>query len=202
MADCDTEALFCLGIIICFSFMVNVSEICILLHQIYTSIKLFQGKLFDCTFYPLISRLILVVYTSLVSLVCIFSSFFLICFESSIVFERAILYSLYFIFGPIMTIACFFFILNYEDYGYTCNKSLERIYNPVVWVLCCFLCVIGIVITVMSCAKKLIIKLNCVSRSTIAMKFVSFMLCESQDEEWDNREEIEALREEQIRAQL
>eukprot|EP00826_Nyctotherus_ovalis_P066975 TRINITY_DN9968_c0_g1_i18.p1 TRINITY_DN9968_c0_g1~~TRINITY_DN9968_c0_g1_i18.p1 ORF type:complete len:219 (+),score=41.19 TRINITY_DN9968_c0_g1_i18:71-727(+) len=155
MPDYDAGALLCLGVVVTFSFLINVSEIFYVFREIQGCFS-YRGLHFDCSYYPLISRLILIICTALISFVCVLSTAFLLCFESSTVLEHFVLYSLYAIFGPIMAGVSFFFLLNYEQYGYTCDRRLNKIYNPAVWVVLNFMCVIGIILSIVVCAKAFI----------------------------------------------
>ena len=198
MSDYETEALFCLSIVVIFTFLINVTEIYAVFQEIKRSMLIMHDPSFDCAFNPLISRLTLIICTTLISFICLLSSAFLLCFNAHRVLEQFILYSLFVIFGPIMTLVCFFFILNYEQYGYTCDSHLNKIYNPVVWVILNFLCFVGIILTITTYAKALIKRIECLGRSHWAKRTVACLLCEMEELHVLEQNDIE----EQRRAQL
>ena len=167
MPNYDSGALCCIGMLVVFGLFVNTMEISLIAKQINTCISRYQGIVFDCTFYPLITRLVFVSFIGITSFLCLLASGLLVCFEETgITFmESVFLYTLYVIFGPLMLGLCFFFLVNYEQYGYTCNRSYKKIYNPVMRFFLAILCFVAIVVTVLCCVKALLRKMTCVLRN-------------------------------------
>ena len=204
MPDCNTAIFLFLGIIVIFSFVLNLGEALFTVKEIQTTVKEYEGELFDCNFYPLICRFIISCYATVLGFVCILCSFFLISTNTNIILWEIILYILYISFGPVMSFLCFFLLYDYKNYGYSCDQDLNKVYNPVIWILMAFLCFIGLTVTVMVGAKTLIRSIGCITRSIWSDKLVSCLLCEGDDlyELINNQEEFARLREAQIRPQL
>eukprot|EP00826_Nyctotherus_ovalis_P008639 TRINITY_DN12243_c0_g1_i13.p1 TRINITY_DN12243_c0_g1~~TRINITY_DN12243_c0_g1_i13.p1 ORF type:complete len:207 (-),score=34.30 TRINITY_DN12243_c0_g1_i13:109-729(-) len=206
MPDCNALIFCFLGLIVTFSFLLNLSEAYITINDIRRTVKEYEGKLFDCNYYPLVCRLIVTCYTSFLSFICVLCSFSLMSFNSEHVLWSVVMYLLYTAFGPVMALICFFILFNYDHFGYTCDQELDKVYNPMVWVMVTFLCLVGLTITVMARTKILIEKLGCLAYSIWISKLANFLLCESDEllnfERQENPEELGRLREEQLRPQL
>eukprot|EP00826_Nyctotherus_ovalis_P048396 TRINITY_DN569_c0_g1_i5.p1 TRINITY_DN569_c0_g1~~TRINITY_DN569_c0_g1_i5.p1 ORF type:complete len:210 (+),score=36.24 TRINITY_DN569_c0_g1_i5:197-826(+) len=204
MDNYDNEALCCLGLLVIFGLALNISEICFITQQLTHSSTLEKGALFDCTFYPLISRLICVSYISVVSLVCLLSSILLVCYESTGIecMESAFVTLVYFVFGPLLAGVCFFFLARYEQFGFVCDANNQKVYNPLVWAFITFLCFLSILVTVLTFAKTLMMRVNKMLKgNTYITRVGNWMLCETED--FNNElEESEALSQENIISQL
>ncbi|MDR3548261.1 MAG: hypothetical protein P4M11_08380 [Candidatus Pacebacteria bacterium] len=167
MVNYERSALCCIMLLVIFAVAINVLELTVLLHQIHTYFVNYSGLAFDCRFYPMISRLVCVLFVAVASCVCLMATIVLIWFEDLAVgyVEKLFSYSLYLLFGPLMLTACFFFLLNYENYGYSCNTRLQKQYSGNNKALLIVLCFLSILITVLCCVKSLIRKLSSALRN-------------------------------------
>lgn len=167
MPTYDGAALCCISMLVVFAVFLNLVEVSIITRQMTLSRERFTGEAFDCAFYPLVGRLVCVSFVGVASFTCLLASGFLVCFSDMGVacIETVFTYSLYMMFGPMLLGVSFFFLLNYEQYGYSCTRDLRRVYNPSVKLLLSMLCFISIFITFMCCIKTWIRKLTCMLRN-------------------------------------
>ncbi len=220
MPNYDAGALCCIGMIVVFGLLVNIMEITLIARQLTYCTEHYKGEVFECPYYPLITRLVCVCFIGLTSFVCLVASGMLVCFEEMgiTLLETVFIYLLYIIFGPLLLSVCFFFLFNFEQYGYTCNRQYQKVYNPAMRFFLAVLCFIAILVTVLSCIKGLMRKMSCILRNNnnCFTRFLNFLLCASGEravmETQHGRqqfrrgvadtEEIVGLREQQIRPQL
>ena len=204
MSGCNSIVFCFLGIIIAFNFFLNLNETLVIIKDIKKAKDEYEGALFDCNYYSLIIFLIITSYATLISFLCVLSSFFFISFVSEYLSWKIITTLIYIIFGPLMSTICFLILLNYENFGYTCDQDLNKIYNPSIWVIVSLLCIIGLTFTVIRCKKTVISKIGSIASSMWAKKLVNCLLREPDQlidlERQCNLERIERSRREQVRA--
>ena len=158
----DNQVLCCaITLISCFVGL-NSIEIAITISQMIHAYSALTGSAFDCSFYPLTLQLTCISFIAATALTFLVTTTAMMCIketaESTI--EHCMLISLYIIYGPCMFMSCFYFLLFFEDYGYSCGKFGERQYNQSLKVAYAILCLVGAVITVISGAKAAIKKVT------------------------------------------
>ena len=162
MTVCDKGTILCLLIMLISFIIFNGSEIFTSVEKLIDSSFSDKSEEFECSFYPSVSRFICTAYFTLVSISCSTYGLITVYIETneSPFLEKVFTTLLYLVFGPILTCISFFFLLHYDQYGYTCDINYNKNYNILVWFLVTFVCFSSIVVMVMTFYKDMMKKIN------------------------------------------